>query len=245
MASYYMIAGFSKSATGSMDTYFVNFSSILNSRSYIYLGIPTGSTNPTSSFFTFPVGSRANSTLRDLQMYTPYPTGTERGKLYFVDKATFVNDPSIPDNGKFVELILPAGDQYFIITPSLNDPSLQSNGVHIAQYAFVDEDDLFNNGWKSQRGTPSTSNPLASQANWNTLVNDPSWSNPPFGFNPGTPGDRAQIVANLLAYTENSYTIQTTLGLSVANLLKGAIVLGGETTPFNNSTYKGLVPLIG
>lgn len=245
MASFYMIAGFSKSQTGSLDTYFDNFSSAQSSYDYAYLGIPTGSLNPTSSYFTWPVGSRANSTLRDLQMYTPYPTGTERGKLYWVDKTAYANDASIPDRGKFVELILPDGNEYFIITPSLNDPSLQANGVHIAQYSFVDEDDLFANGWKSQRGTPSTSNPLASEATWNSIVNDVSWQNPPFSFTPATPGDKAKIVANVLAYTINSHLIQTNLGLSAANLLKGAIVLGGRTTLFNNNTYKGLVPLVG
>ena len=120
MASFYMIAGFSKSQTGSLDTYFDNFSSAQSSYDYAYLGIPTGSLNPTSSYFTWPVGSRANSTLRDLQMYTPYPTGTERGKLYWVDKTAYANDASIPNRGKFVELILPDGNEYFIITPSLN-----------------------------------------------------------------------------------------------------------------------------
>ena len=243
--SYYMIAGFSKSATGSMDVYFDDKSSVQFSSDYAYLGIPTGSGNPTSSYFTWPVGSRANSALRDSQMYTPYPTGTERGKLYFVDKVTYANDPSIPDREKFVELFLPQSEGYYILTPSLNDPALQASGVHIAQYAFADEDDLFANGWKSQRGTPSTANALASEATWSSLVNDPSWNGSPFGFSPATPGDRAQIVANLLAYTINSNSLQTALGLSVANLLKGAIIVGGEATPFNNSTYKGLVPLIG
>ena len=244
MASYYMIAGVSKSATGSMDTYFDSFSTS-TSRSYIYLGMPTGSSNPTASFFTFPAGSRGNPTLKDFQMYTPYPTSTERGKLYFVDRNVFVNDPNIPNDERFVELMLPTGDQYFIVTPSLNNPSFQANGVHIAQYAFVDEDDLFNNGWKVQRGTPSLSDPLASQADWSNLINDPSWLAPPFNLNLANPGDKAQIVANLLALTSNSYTIQTNLGLSASNIIKGAIVLGGEGTMFNDSTFKGLVPLIG
>ncbi len=245
MASFYMIAGFNKNQTGSLDTYFDNFSFNLNSQDYAYLGIPSGSSSPTSSFFTWPVASRANSTLRDSQMYTPFPTGTERGKLYWVEKTTYANDASIPDKGKFVELLLPEEAGYYIVTPSLNEPTLQALGVHIAQYSFVDEDDLFTNGWKSQRGTPSASNPLASEANWNTLVNDPSWAAPPFSFSLPTPGDKAKIVANLLAYTINSHTIQTALGLSVADLLKGAIVLGGKTTLFSNSTYKGLVPLVG
>jgi hypothetical protein len=60
-----------------------------------------------------------------------------------------------------------------------------------------------------------------------------------------TPGDKAKIVANILAYTENSYTLQNALGLSGANLIKGAIVLGGDTTPFNGITFEGIVPLLG
>jgi hypothetical protein len=55
-------------------------------------------------------------------------------------------------------------------------------------------------------------------------------------------------VANILAYTENSYTIQNTLGLSGGNLVKGAVVLGGDTTPFSitgEPLYAGIVPLLG
>ena len=102
------------------------------------------------------------------------------------------------------------------------------------------------NGWKSQRGTTDASNALATEANWDSLVNNPVWLDSPFNFNPtSTPGDKAKIVANLLAYTETSYTIQNALGLTGANLIKGAIVLAGSNTPFDNTTFKNLVPILG
>lgn len=245
MASFFMICGFPKINTGSLDTHFDNYSFNLDSYDYAYLGIPTGSANPTSSGFTWPVASRANSSLRDLQMYTPYPTGTERGKLYWVTISSFISDETLPDKSSFVPLIIPQDNQYYIITPSLNASGLAS-GRHIAQYAFADETDLFENGWKSQRGTTDASNALATEANWDSLVSDSIWLDPPFNFDPtSTPGDKAKIVANLLAYTETSYTIQNALGLTGANLIKGAIVLAGSNTPFDNTTFKNLVPILG
>ena len=236
--SYYMITGVDKSLTGSYDTY---FDARTPSIDYAYLGINPG---PTSSFFTWNKASRQTSSLRDLQMYTPYPNGSERGKLYWISSSTWISDPNIPNPGSYVELLQPNGDIYYIITPSLNTSSL-AGGRHIAQYAFVDETDLFENGWRSQRGTPDASDALATEANWYSLVNNGVWLAPPFNFNFATPGDRAQIVANLLAYTETSYQIQNTLGLSGANLIKGAIVLAGKTTPFGGNTNQGLVPLLG
>jgi hypothetical protein len=242
MAATYMITGVDKSQTGSYDTYFDDKSSVQNSYNYAYLGIPTGSTNPTSSYFTWPVGSRSNSTLKTLQMYTPFPTGTERGKLYWVTASIYITDPNLPNKEGWVDLPSPSGDQYYIITPSLNNSSLGS-GFHIAQYSFIDETDLFDNGWKSQRGTPDSSNALASEATWYSLVNDPSWVS--LGLDPNVTGGKAQIVANLLAYTNTSHTLQQSLGLSDANLIKGAIIAAGKTTPFSNDTYKGIVPLFG
>lgn len=237
--SYYMIIGVDKSLTGSYDTYFDNATPLMD---YAYLGIDVGQT---SSFFTWNKASRETSSLSNLQMYTPFPTGSERGKLYWVSSSTWDSDKTIPNRSSYVELFQPAGDAYYIITPSLNTSSL-ADSLHIAQYAFTDETDLFENGWKSQRGTPDASNALATSASWSSLVNDSVWLSPPFNFDPDTtPGDKAKIVANLLAYTETSYQIQNTLGLSGANLIKGAIVLAGESSPFNNTTYQGLVPLLG
>jgi hypothetical protein len=232
-----MIIGVDKSLTGSYDAYFDTAAPPMD---YAYLGINVGQT---SSFFTWNKASRQTSSLSDLQMYTPYPTGSERGKLYWVSSSTWSNDQGIiPDGDKYVELFQPEGNDYYIITPSLNTSSL-AGGRHIAQYAFADEDDLFDNGWKSQRGTPDASNALATEANWYSLVNDGTWGS--LGLSPGTPGDKAKIVANLLAYTETSYQVQNTLGLSGSNLIKGAIVLAGKTTPFGDGTNQGLVPLLG
>jgi hypothetical protein len=242
---YYMITGVDRTKTGSYDAEYDNYSFNLGFTNFAYLGIPSGSSNPTSSAWTWPVASRADSTLRDSQMYTPYPTGTERGKLYWVDIATFVDTPGILDKEFYVELQTPPDNQYYIITPSLNASGL-STGGHIAQYSFADEDDLFENGWRSQRGTTDASNALATEANWDSLVNDAIWTGSPFNFNPsGTPGDKAKIVANILAYTNTSYDLQDALGLTGPNIIKGAIVLAGGGTPFANGTYKGLVPLFG
>jgi hypothetical protein len=231
-----MITGVDKSLTGSYDDFFLNATPPMD---YAYLGINVGQT---SSFFTWNKASRETSSLSDLQMYTPYPTGSERGKLYWVSSSAWDIDMGIPDRDKYVELFQPEGNDYYIITPSLNTSSL-AGGRHIAQYAFTDEDDLFDNGWRSQRGTPDASNALATETNWYDLVNDGTWGS--LGLSPGTPGDKAQIVANLLAYTETSYQVQNNLGLSGSNLIKGAIVLAGKTTPFGDNTYQGLVPLLG
>ena len=234
--SYYMITGVDKSLTGSYDTYFDNAAPPMD---YAYLGINVGQT---SSFFTWNKASRQTSSLSDLQMYTPFPTGSERGKLYWVSSSTWISDPNIPNKSSYVELIQPSGNEYYIITPSLNTSSL-AGGRHIAQYAFVDETDLFDNGWRSQRGTPDASDALATEANWYSLVNDGTWGS--LGLNPANPGDKTKIVANLLAYTETSYQVQNSLGLSGSNLIKGAIVLAGKTTPFGGNTNQGLVPLLG
>jgi hypothetical protein len=247
MAGIWMAIGVSSTATGSFDTYWDSQIATSN-YNYAYLGIPSPPTPNIS--YTWDTGSRGNSVLNDLQMYTPYPIGTVRGKLYFVQLSSFSLDKEniqsvVGVTSSFVELNQPSGDLYYIITPSLNDVSLQGT-YHIAQYAFTDEDDLFQNGWKSQRGLPNSSTPLASEGTWVSLINNISWTQPPFSFNLATPGDKAKIVANILAYTENSYTIQNTLGLSAGNLVKGGIVLGGTNSPFTSDLiYAGIVPLKG
>lgn len=249
MASFqYMIIGLTRDETGSMDSYFDN-KLLIDDYDYAYLGCATGSSTP-PTWNTWSTGSKANVNDRDAQMYTPYPqasTGrpaTKRGKLYWVTTSSFEANTGIPNRPGFVNLEIPSAGAYYIITPSLNDPTFQSTGKFaIAQYAFVDEDDLWFNGWKCQDGTPGFSDPLTTEAYWLAMTNDPSWQSPPFNFNPvgPTPGDRAQIVANILALTPNSFTIQTSLGIT--DYIKGAIVLAGKTTPFDNDTYKNLVPL--
>lgn len=239
----YMIIGVTKAETGSMDTYFFN-QIIANNYDYAYLGCPTGS-DPLPTWYTWSTGSKSNTNDKDAQMYTPYPTATQRGKLYWVGTGSFeANYSGIPNNNGFVNLEIPPAGRYYIITPSLNDPSFQASGKFtIAQYAFADENDLWDNGWKSQNGLPGFSNPLATQTNWLNVINDNSWNAPPFNFDlsGATPGDRAQVVANVLALTNNSFTVQNANGVNP--LIKGAIVLAGKTTPFDNNTYKNLVPL--
>lgn len=240
---HYMIIGVGKTETGSMDTWFDN-QLLADNYDYAYLGCPTGSSTP-PTWNTWSTGSLSNTTQRDQQMYTPYPTSTERGKLYWVGTASFEADyASIPNRTGFVNLEIPTDVQYYVITPSLNDPSFQSSGKFcIAQYSFADENDLWNNGWKCQNGLPGFSDPLTTETNWKNIRDDNSWKNPPFNFDPTTPtpGDRAQIVANVLALTNNSLTIQNSLGINPK--IKGAIVLAGKGTVFNNNTYKNLVPL--
>jgi len=243
-----MATGVGVSNTGSLDTLW-NTKITSNDYNYAYLGIVSPSTPNVK--YTWSTGSRGNNTLKDFQMYTPYPVGTTRGKLYFVQLSAYATDSAsiaaIAPTVTFTSLNEPAGNAYYVVTPSLNDPIVAA-GSHIVQYAFADEDDLFQNGWKSQRGLPSSSNPLSAEGTWVTITNHISWTQPPFSFNLATPGDKAKIVANILAYTENSYTIQNTLALTPSNLVKGAVVLGGASTPFSitgEPLYAGIVPLLG
>jgi len=245
MANIWLATGVNNGSTGSLDTFW-DGKITGDNYEYAYLGI-TPPTTPNANY-TFPTGSRGNHALKDLQMYTPFPTGTTRGKLYLVKLASYSTDSasiaSAAPGIEFTPLLQPSGDSYYIITPSLNNVSLAGTS-HIVQYSFADEDDLFQNGWRAQRGLPGASDALASAGVWSSLINSPSWTNPPFNFSLATPGDKAKIVANILAYTENSYTLQNALGLSGANLIKGAIVMGGDTTPFNGVTFEGIVPLLG
>ena len=245
----YMAIGLTRDETGSMDNHFDVLLSIANNYDYAYLGCPTGSAPP-PTWNTWSTGSKANVNDRDAQMYTPFPqasTGrpaTKRGKLYWVGTGSFEADLALPNKSGFVNLEIPPSGAYYIITPSLNNPTFQSTGKFaIAQYAFTDENDLWDNGWKCQDGTPGFSDPLTTQTNWLNITNDNSWNAPPFNFDlsGATPGDRAQVVANVLAFTPNSFAIQTSLGIT--DYIKGAIVLAGKTTPFDNDTYKNLVPL--
>jgi hypothetical protein len=241
----YMIIGVTKFETGSMDTHF-NTKNSADNFDYAYIGGLSGSGSP-PSWFTWNKGSKSSNTDKDSQMYTPYPTSTERGKLYWVGTGSFEADPSIPNKSGFVNLEIPPSGSYYIITPSLNNTSFQASGEFtIAQYAFVDEDDLWFNGWKSQRGSSAgDSNPLATETKWIDVTRDNSWTVPPFSFDTSgtTPGDRAQIVANVLALTSNSFTVQGSV--SVNPTIKGAIVLAGKNTVFDNDTYRNLVPLKG
>ena len=246
MAGVWMATGVGVSNTSSLDTFW-NAKVVADDYNYAYLGVVPPITPNIN--YTWPTGSRGNNALKDLQMYTPYPTGTTRGKIYLVQLSSYTADSAsiatAAPTVEFTTLNQPTGNEYYVITPSLNDPTLTA-GTYIVQYYFTDEDELFQNAWRSQRGTPSAADPLTTQATWASLINSITWTQPPFNFNIATPGDKAKIVANILAYTETSHTLQIALGLSAANLIKGAVVIGGETTPFDGQPlWGGIVPLQG
>jgi len=240
LESYWMIIGLDKSKTGSMDTYFDTTGS--TGQNYAYVGCKA----PATAYFQFPSGSRGNFSLRDLQMYTPYPTGTERGKLYLVDHLSWSNN--IPSSASWVSLFQPVTQSYRIITPSLNNPTLQTDR-HIAQYHFDNLNDLWSNGWKAQRGQADSSDPLALEADWVNLTQHAYWLSQGFPFN-GNPADpvtmyaKEQIVANLLAYTTGSEVVQTARGLSLANTIKGALLIAGSGHAlYDDTSFRGVVPM--
>ena len=242
-AFYYMITGVTKAETGSMDSYF-NGQDVSVKYNYAYIGMTSASGANPPSWWTWSTGSLADNTQKNLQMFSPYPTSTTRGKLYWVTTSSYYSDGAIPNRETFVNLEIPPANQYYIVTPSLNNASYQAAGqCVISQYAFANEDDLWFNGWKSQNGLPGFSDPIATQANWTSVLYDPIWGAPPLSFrNDGSvQGDRAQIVANTLAYTQASQEIQSNYG--VTPIMKGAIVLAGTGTGFSGGTYRNLVPL--
>ena len=239
--SYWMIIGIDKSKTGSMDTFFDTYPTV----NYAYVGCKT----PATAYFQFPSGSKKDFSLRDLQMYTPYPTSTERGKLYLVDQLEWAsNSSNVPTSASWVSLYQPVTQSYRIITPSLNDATLQLDR-HIAQYHFDNLDDLWNNGWKTQRGKPTESTPLATQANWVSATTHAYWLSQGFAWN-GNPNDPAttyakeQIVANLLGYTTGSFVVQNALGLGASDLIKGAILIAGlGHAVYDDLSFRGIVPM--
>ena len=248
MATGWMVVGVDKTQTGSLDSVF-DAQLAVNNYNYAYIGGAVAATSPT---YTWPTGSNKSVASRDLQMYTPFPAGTERGKLYFIAVTEFVTNPPLLSD-KYVGLEQPPGNQFYVVTPSLNNVTL-SGTQHVAIYAFDDVDDLFANGWRCQRGAPGTSDPLAAEGTWNTIVNSIDWANN-VGLDISDPDPntaaqaKAQVVACTLAYTPQSFNLQAGLGLSAANLIKGAVVVAGEAVePWGASqftTYGGIVPFIG
>ncbi len=213
---------------------------------YGYLGCPSPGSTP-QSYFTFNTGSRNTTSLRNFQMYTPYPTNTTRGKLYWLssDQLSVASLGTI--SSSFVSVATPAPDYYYVVTPSLEDPTLQTSN-HIVQYSFTDENDLYQNGWKVLDGKSGSADPLISPGVWNQLINAPVWTNPSpagFGLSLVTPGDKAKIVASILSYSSASADLQTFYSVAPSDIVKGALVIGGENTPFDNSNNKGFVPIVG
>jgi len=232
-----MITGVNKVQTGSYDTHWN--SKLSTTAEYGYLGSPAPPTPQT--WYTWRTGSNEASS-NELSMYTPYPSSIERGKLYWVGIDDYVDDLSIPNKTNYVQLNVPQAGYYRVVTPTLNNSSLQL-GYHIAQYDFEDINDLWTNGWKVQQGNASGGSPaLISEAEWNNIKNDGDWA--PLG-NPADEDVKAKIVAAILGCTPTAYSIATTKrGLAVSAVPKGAILLGGDPTLWDNTTYRGMVPLV-
>lgn len=246
--SYYLIGGF---VTGSgvsdkleewWDTYVIPSGSIGGG----YLGCPPPTTP--SVYFTWDKGSVGG---KNNSFYTPYPqAGVNRGKLFWITPQTYgIVSSSIPAGGfsgfdqSFCTLNIPTeAGSYRIVTPGTTlenqyQSSINKDGI-VTQYHFTSETDLWENGWKAQRGLPTKSDALATFNIWKSMQ-AASW-----GLNTEVPGNKAIIVASFLAYTTRSKLIQDTLGLSNTNMVKGAIVLAGPSTPFDDANYRNLVPII-
>ena len=251
-SAYWMVTGVDKTRTGSYDTYFDNKTSVGQSQDYAYLGIRNLS--PARPEFTWPSASKNNFNLRDLQMYTPYPTGTERGKLYFVDIDVYSSESSIPGRGGYYSLQLPNNGttgSYFVVTPTLNNPGYAAS-QSIAVYAFTDIDDLWDNGYRiSNSKTDGTHNPVTTKARWDNTKNNAAWG-AGTGWDPNS-GDpttalrsKEQIVSAMFANTNIASQIQTSaLGIPTAEQLHGAVVVAGEGSGYDNPTWRGIIPITG
>lgn len=247
-----MVTGVDKTRTGSYDTYFDNQTSVQDNKGYAYLGIRNLPTPRPE--FTWPSASKNDFNLRDLQMYTPYPSGTERGKLYFVDVVEYANDGTVPGKGEgWYSLEMPdQSDAYYVVTPTLNEAGYV-NSESIAIYAFADIDDLWDNGWRiSNSQTANQSIPVTTSASWTATKNygggGSAWGG---GFSPydGNPTvalrSKEQIVQAMFACTNVASQIQTALGISFPNQLHGAVVIAGSGSVYDNDTWKGVIPITG
>jgi hypothetical protein len=249
MASYYLIGGF---VTGSQvseklqlfwDTYVVPSGSTGGG----YLGCPAPTTP--SIYFTWnagAIGGAVNS------FYTPgTQVGIARGKLFWVTPQSFnvlknnLTSQFTQFETEFMDLDIPTENgSYRIVTPgtTLGDQFQSSNNTDgiITQYHFSSENDLWENGWKIQRGVPFASSALSTFNTWKSFqVAAAGW-----GINLGVAGNRAIAVATLLGYTIKSKGVQDSLGLSSNDMIRGAIVLAGAGTPFDDTNYRNLVPML-
>ena len=217
MANYWMARGAAKTATGSLDTWFDGtYAGYTKGIDYAYIGIEaTG--DLTGSFWAS--GSDNDVNDRDAQMYTPYPTGTEIGKLYFITPEMF-NDDSLATlpapKDAFASLLFDPNDPgYHILTPS-------SVGFHL--YSFANIDELWTEGWRILNSTEV--DPL-NKGNWDSMINSGDWGAVGLGSGSSTPL-KEQTIACTLAYTPQAAQIAAGLGLTGGNRLKGAILLGTD-----------------
>jgi hypothetical protein len=239
MASIF-ITGVGQSLTSSFDTFW-DAKTIANNYGYGYLGSYPPATPDVN--YTLDSGSGANTASKPLQMYTPFPTSTVRGKLYFLTSTNFASDYSALNSAGlnpnlFTEIQIPSSGQYYVITPSL-ESAVGPTQQYVVQYAFVDEDDLYNNAWRIQ-AHGSTTDPITTEATWISLTVGGGWTLAPYNLNLATTGDKAKIVASILGYTPKSITLQAAINPKV----KGAMVVAGAGTPFDNISYNNIVPLV-
>jgi hypothetical protein len=250
---YWMVTGVDKTRTSSYDTYYDNKTSVGQSQDYAYLGIRNLS--PARPEFTWPSASKNNFSLRDLQMYTPYPTGTERGKLYFVDPEVYSSESSIPGKGGYFPLEMATNGSsttasYCVVTPTLNNPGYALS-QSIAIYHFEDIDDLWENGYRISNSQAGGHTPVTTKTRWDNTKNDAAWG-AGTGWNPNS-GDpttalrsKEQIVAAMFANTAIASQIQTsTLGIPTAEQLHGAVVVAGSGSRYDNTTWRGIIPITG
>lgn len=247
MSAYYMAIGLHAINTASMDTHFNDKIDTNNNRDYAFLGCDSGNTN---IYHWFATGSNARADNPTGSMFTPYPTGTERGRLYLVTPDVLVDDSSLPIRDGFVNLELPAGGgvtDYLVLTPSLLGPT--QTGNFVAQYAFADIDDLFDNGWRVQNADDGA--PITTQTVWQNMVSSSIWRDT-YGMdkddgNPNTATKaKEQIVSCILAFTPGANDVWVNGGVGTTNTNlrpKGALLVSkgvGEGLDSNN--YRGIVP---
>ena len=243
-----MAIGLNQKDTGSMDTYWADQTSVQNDPSFVSIGNRDLSGPRNTYYFTSGSnGSGWNYPSSTGSMYTPYPTGTERGKLYLVDEsrwdANLANQ--LPVTSGWVTLFTPPTG-YFILTPTLNDSSYDTTN-NIALYAFEDVDDLFQNGWRITKGTSDSYDPLVDKGVWDSIVQNGAWSTGGLIYNDPDPiiarRSKEQIVACTLAMTNKSLQIQLNVGLEDDSLLRGALVIAGDDSgDYDNASWKGIVP---
>ena len=230
-AGPWMVIGVPVTSTSSFDT-FVN--STVPGQGYIkgqdcaFIGIPGAAAPPSTSFWTS--GSdEGGITPNDDAMFTPYPSSSEGGKLYFITCEVY-NDPNltVPEAEFWADLQdnAVAAPGYLVVTP-FNSPD---KGYFI--YSFEDIDDLITNGWRISDGA---GNPI-DKADWTNTVTATTWVTLTSGQldASGTTKEKEQIVACTLAYTPVAANIQSQQ--SVSPLIKGAILVtaggagGGDWT---------------
>lgn len=227
----WMVIGVPVTSTASYDTW---INSTVPGQGYVkgqdcaFLGIPMAGANDSSSFWTS--GSdQGGAGPNDDAMFTPYPTGSEGGKLYFATPEAF-NNPALtgswPDRANWADLTADAaGDPGYLIVTPFNSPN---KGYFI--YSFSSLTDLIDNGWRISDGN---GDPL-SKTKWDNTINSSDWLNS-YGLDiNGANSQQEQIVACTIAGTPGSKQIQ---GGTLE--IKGAVLVafGGAGQDYSSTGY--------